>query len=100
KARRRPVMRNVQAGVLLSVAVILNSAGGCTSTRVLRVARFSPDGSNAQVLHLAPKSAAYRVKYADAGANRLRPLPSSTRIVGRGQPLGFVTADDGRILAV
>ena len=74
-------MRNVQAGVLLSVAVILNSAGGCTSTRVLRVARFSPDLST---MDMAVLSADMSTRNGDTGvypwatANRTTPTTPMT----------------------
>ena len=92
-----PDMRTV---VMLSLAVLVTSAGGCMSTRVLRVAQFAPGGETARVEHLAPTSAAYHVKYADATGKGLQNVGGTKRIVARGERLGFVAADDGRIFAI
>jgi len=93
-------MSNIRSGVLLGLAVMLTAAGGCTSTQVFRMARFSPGQAVSEILDPAPKSAAYRVKYALADAKRLLPLPGAKRIVSEGDPLGFVTAPDGGVVAV
>jgi hypothetical protein len=97
---KETVMGSVRVGVLLGLAVMSTSAGGCAGTKFYRVARFSPGEANAQVLRPAPQSTAYRVKYADADATRLSPVRGTKRIVARGEPLGFVTFTDGKVFAV
>src|SRR4051812_18467235 len=81
-------------------AALIASAGGCTSTKLTRVARYEPGRTPAEVRLPAPVSAAYRVKYADASGDGLRTLGGTQRIVGRGDTLGFVRAADGTLVAV
>jgi hypothetical protein len=75
-------------------------AGGCTSTKLTRVARYDPGRAPAGVVREAPASAAYRVKYADASGTGLRTLGGTRRIVGRGDTLGFVRGPGGTLVAV
>jgi hypothetical protein len=66
-----------------------------------RVVRFQPGaGEDQAVVHAAPAASSYKVKYADASGGALKSVPGSRRGVGRGEPLGFQTADDGTLLAV
>lgn len=96
---RNPPIKPAAFNLPLLVAFLL-TAGGCTSTRVLRVAPFEPGRSAGPVHRPAPQSAAYKVKYADAAGKELKTVGGSKRIVGRGEPLGFGTSPDGKIIAV
>lgn len=85
------------------VVAALLAAGltGCMKTGIERVVRFQPGGGGDQaVVHAAPEGSSYKVKYADASGGGLKTVPGSRRGVGRGEPLGFQTADDGTLLAV
>ena len=92
--------RTRRAWVLLHAALLALTTAGCTSTRVTRVARFEPAGGAGAVHRPAPKSAAYKVKYASARGDGLHTVGGTKRIVGRGELLGFATSPDGKIVAV
>jgi hypothetical protein len=81
----------------LSILPLL--AGGCTSTKTRRLARFDA-GRAAPVLRPAPESGVYKVKYAGPAGHDLHAVGGTGRIVGEGEPIGFTTADDGTIVAV
>src|SRR5215203_5097738 len=87
-----PVVR-VAAAVLLACG-----AAGCMRADVTRVARYQP---GAAPLHkAAPEDSTYTVRYATVGQRKMRTVHGSARVVERGQPLGFRTAEDGTLLAV
>lgn len=92
--------RTRRAWTLLHAALLALTTAGCTSTRVTRVARFEPAGDAGAVHYPAPQSAAYKVKYASARGEGLRAVGGTKRIVGRGEPLGFATSPDGKVVAV
>jgi hypothetical protein len=87
------------AGLVLPAVLFALCAGGCSSWKVMRVARFDPGRSAPNVQRPAPDSAAYQVKYAGPGG-RLHTLGGTKRIVARGEPLGFSAAPDGTIVAL
>ena len=74
-------------------------AGGCTQTRVTMVAKYQP-GAPSRV-DRTPDVGVYKIKYAAGPAGEeLHTLHGSKRFLGKGQPLGFVAGEDGRVIAV
>jgi len=89
-------LRSIVVAALLAAGV-----AGCMKGGLQRVARFAPgEGGDGAVRRPAPAASSYKVKYADAAGGELKTVPGSKRGVGRGEPLGFQTADDGTLLAV
>ena len=84
--------------VAVSVAVALLGSG-CARTRVTMVAKYHP-GAPSKV-DRTPDVGVYKIKFAAGEAGQaLHTLHGSKRLLGKGQPLGFVRADDGAIIAV
>jgi hypothetical protein len=74
-------------------------AGGCTQTRVAMVAKYQP-GTPSRV-DRAPEVGVYKIKYAAGPAGEeMHTLHGSKRLLGKGQPVGFVPGEDGQIIAV
>jgi hypothetical protein len=93
-------MRHGHPVVLLVPLVLLPLlAGGCMSTRTRRVARYDTGPSIFAVERPAPRTGEYKVKYARAGHD-LHAAGGTKRIVGAGDPLGFMTAEDGTVVAI
>jgi hypothetical protein len=67
-------------------------------TNIRRIARYTPGADPVQ--RRAPAPWEYKVKYADVAGGEMKTAPGSARVVDRGEPLGFRTADDGSIIAV
>ena len=96
-----PALRLPPARRLLPALPLLAlCACGCMSTRVTRVARFEPNRPPAAVREAAPRSAAYKVKYAVASGSAVRTAGGTKRIVRRGDTLGFASSRDGTLVAV
>ena len=84
---------------LIGVLALLLLAGGCTSTKTRRLARFDT-GGDAPVLRPAPESGVYKVKYAGRAGHDLHAVGGTGRIVGEGDLIGFTTTPDGTVLAI
>src|SRR2546425_6992053 len=84
---------------LVVAAFLAAGADGCTKTGVQRVARFEP-GAAWSVQRAAPAASSYKIRYADFAGGGMKTVPGSRRVVDRGEPLGFRTAEDGTLLAV
>jgi hypothetical protein len=67
-------------------------------TSVQRIARFEP-GSQPVQRH-ARATSLYKVRYADLGSGRMKTVPGSARMIAEGEPLGFLTGEDGTLIAV
>lgn len=94
-ANTRPGLTRLVAALL----IVPLSAGGCTSTKTRRLARFDT-GGDAPVVRPAPESGVYKVKYAGPSGHDLHAVGGTGRILGEGDPIGFTTAGNGTIVAV
>ena len=84
------------AGCLLP----LLAAVGCTTTHRATVARFDLDRHLPARIEPAPRSGMYKVKYTPDDAEHLRAVDGTERYFRTGDPLGFETEPDGRVVAV
>ena len=74
-------------------------AGGCMQTRVDMVAKYHP--GTPSKLDRTPDVGVYKIKFAAGEAgDELHTLHGSKRVLGKGQPLGFVHGKDGEVIAV
>ena len=85
--------------LLAALLILPLLAGGCTSIKTRRLARFDTRG-DAPVLRPAPETGVYKVKYAGPAGHDLHSVGGTGRIVGEGETIGFTAAGDGTVMAV
>ena len=81
-------MRTLACILALHLALL---TAGCTKTVIKRVAHF--DTNRDTVTAIVPETGVYKVKYISTASNRTRNVRDSSRILAKGDRIGFRRTD-------